>query len=70
MDKIKYAMQVLELANENHISINWFASLSNDFYENLWRTVYDIVNNRRKLDIYSFWAKAIRWYTKTTIYLM
>lgn len=59
MEKKDYALDVLKLAEENNISINWFADITDEFYINLWRLVYDMANNRRKLPIYSFWRTSI-----------
>lgn len=66
MEKQEYALQAMELAHENHISINWFHSIWWDFFEQLWKLVYDMASHRRKLDIYSFWENStmkIPWKT-------
>lgn len=65
MNKQEYLEQVYKNSQDNHIWINWFWMRDDEFYINLWRTVYEMTQ-RNKIDIYSFWESStmkIPWRT-------
>ena len=55
--KEEYALQVLELAKENHIWINAMWERDSNFFERLGRMVYKKLDEWRKLDSISFWSE-------------